>query len=258
MVRLLTLLFLLFAIGASAQEDRYIKEGNVLFMQKKYAEAEVAYKNALIENPNSAEAFFNLGTIYLKQDSTSKAIEFLQKASNLSQDAKIKGMAYHNIGNAYMHKKEYQQAIDAYQNSLAQSPNDEDTKFNLAMASGFSKNEQQRKDPEKQRPKDNNPDPNQKNDANSSGGSNQLPDNANTQQSNKGGKEGQFGDNLNGDLSKSDEEINKNIKPKEGQMSKEQAKRLLETLQNEEKRVQKKVLSEKNGRQQRRVIDKDW
>jgi Ca-activated chloride channel homolog len=42
--------------------------------------------------------------------------------------------AWHNIGNCYLQKKEYQQAVDAYKKALKYDPKDEETRYNLAYA----------------------------------------------------------------------------------------------------------------------------
>ena len=42
--------------------------------------------------------------------------------------------AWHNIGNCYLQKKEYQQAVDAYKKALKLDPKDEETRYNLAYA----------------------------------------------------------------------------------------------------------------------------
>ncbi|MGZ3900826.1 MAG: tetratricopeptide repeat protein, partial [Bacteroidia bacterium] len=42
--------------------------------------------------------------------------------------------AWHNIGNCYLQKKDFQQAIDAYKKSLKFNPKDEETRYNLAYA----------------------------------------------------------------------------------------------------------------------------
>ena len=52
---------------STKKERNYIREGNELFKEKRYAEAEAAFKKALQENGNSPIAKFNLATTYLKQ-----------------------------------------------------------------------------------------------------------------------------------------------------------------------------------------------
>src|SRR6185436_3040578 len=42
--------------------------------------------------------------------------------------------AWHNIGNCYLQKKEYQQAVDAYKKSMKYDPKDEETRYNMAYA----------------------------------------------------------------------------------------------------------------------------
>ena len=57
---------LLFAQKQSAEElnraaREHVREGNKLYNQLKFSEAEIAYKKALSKNPNYPKASYNLG-----------------------------------------------------------------------------------------------------------------------------------------------------------------------------------------------------
>jgi len=59
-----------------------------------------------------------------------------------------------------MQQKNYEKAIEAYKESLRNNPNDEQTRYNLALAQQKNKNEQKnspKKDKNKQEPKQNPP-----------------------------------------------------------------------------------------------------
>lgn len=151
---------MLLAVGLTyAQKDAsYIYDGNNLYHTGKIPEATAKYARALELNPNNKKANFNLAaSLYknalmvrsgaltmpegtkMKPDSLAGLI-FDQAAQNFAvvansvSDKDTLHMAWHNIGNCYLQKKEYQQAVDAYKKSLKFNPKDEETRYNLAYA----------------------------------------------------------------------------------------------------------------------------
>ena len=152
--------FMVIATGlCSAQKDaEYIYDGNNLYNSGKVPESSAKYARALELNPNNKKANFNLGTSLYKnalmvksgaltmpQSSTMKpdslaGLIFDQAAQNFAvvansvSDKDTLHMAWHNIGNCYLQKKEYQQAVDAYKKALKYDPKDEETRYNLAYA----------------------------------------------------------------------------------------------------------------------------
>jgi Ca-activated chloride channel family protein len=94
---------------ATAQEERSLtREGNKLFNKQKYADAEAAYKKALEKKNNFPEAIFNLGDAVYKQERYDDAIAQYELAAKTLTDPKLKGQAYHNIGNSQLEKKEWE------------------------------------------------------------------------------------------------------------------------------------------------------
>ena len=51
-----------------------VREGNELYNQLKFEEAEIAYKKALDKNPNYAKASYNLGNTIYQQNKNKEAI----------------------------------------------------------------------------------------------------------------------------------------------------------------------------------------
>ena len=153
-----TLLLLnLVALVMSAQKDaQSIYEGNDMYHSGKILESSSKYTRALELNPNNKKANFNLGNSLYKNaqavksgnlgmppnskmtpDSLSKLI-FDKAAQNFAvvansvSDKDTLHQAWHNIGNCYLQKKEYQEAVNAYKKSLKYDPKDEETRYNLA------------------------------------------------------------------------------------------------------------------------------
>lgn len=157
---LICILFLLIGFNRiSAQEDaKTLYDGNNFYHSGKLPEASAKYSRALELNPNNKKANFNLGNALYKTamavkqggitdptnpgvtpDSLSKMI-FDKAAQNFAvvansvSDKDTLHRAWHNIGNCYLQKKEYQQAADAYKKALKFDPKDEETRYNLAYA----------------------------------------------------------------------------------------------------------------------------
>lgn len=122
-------------------ERNLIREGNSLFADENYADAEIAYSKALQANPASAPAAYNMGLAIAKQaaegDTTGlaqRADSLFNHAAQLTHDKKLKSMAYYNMGNLSYNAQQYERAIQAYQNALRNVPTDDDARYNLRMA----------------------------------------------------------------------------------------------------------------------------
>src|SRR5690606_11598804 len=60
-------------------------------------------------------------------------LRFKQAATTATEKSE-KHKAFHNLGNTYMNEKKYTEAVDAYKNALRNNPNDDETRYNLALA----------------------------------------------------------------------------------------------------------------------------
>lgn len=172
MRRLLILLVsFVVALGANAQSDRqHIRNGNRPYHEQKFEQAEVEYRKALGKNSANPQAHYNLGCALMAQQKDSAAIKQYETAGKMEKTPKRRAMVYHNIGVVCQQHQLYQQAIAAYEESLRNNPNDNETRYNLALCKRLLKNNPQNnqkknnKDKDKKNNKDqNNKDQNQKN-----------------------------------------------------------------------------------------------
>lgn len=115
-------------------ERKYIREGNELYQNGKYAEAAAKYAEALKIKKDYLAAYLNQGNALYQQDSLDLAAQQFELAANLSTDKDLKAKAYHNLGNTYLKSGKYEESIEAYKNALRNNPNDADTRYNLAYA----------------------------------------------------------------------------------------------------------------------------
>jgi len=220
----------LIAATANAQSERkLVREGNQLYQDKKYGDAEVNYKKSLDVNKDSKTAQFNLGDAYYKQgkfDEASRQFEILSSDSKLDKEQKAK--AYHNLGNSYLQSKKFEQSVGAYKNALKLNPNDNDTRYNLAYAQSMIQQQQQ------QQQKDQNQDKKDKNE--------EKKDQQQQQQKDK-------------EQQQKEEQKDEQKQAKRDKISKEDAEKILQALNNDEKNTQKK-LTKKDAT--KILIDKNW
>lgn len=228
------------AISYGQEDKKFIKEGNTLFENKKYKEAGQQYQQALKKDKESYKATFNLGDAYYKQEKYEEAAQQFQSLTHRATGKDTLAKAYHNLGNALLKSKKYEESATAYKNALKNNPSDEDTRYNLAYVQQLLKQQQQQnKDKDK---KDNKKDKDKKdkNDKNK--------DKDDKKDENKKDKE----DQQKKDQQKKDKKEGK----QSDKISKEDAQRLLDALQNDEKNVQDKLKKGKQGIKMQ--IEKDW
>jgi len=136
------MVLLMLTLGVSAQVDRsLVRNGNHAYRNKQWKVAETAYRKALAANSNNSQAAYNLGCalMQLKQDSAALA-SFL--ASGKMETNKIRAAkSFHNIGVIFQAHQDYAKAIDAYKMALRKNPDDNQTRYNLALCQKLLKNQ---------------------------------------------------------------------------------------------------------------------
>ena len=227
---LLIALAVLLPVISSAQpgERKLIRDGNKFYQAKKFSDAEVEYKKSLEKNRNSVPGNYNLGNAYYKQGKYDEASQQYQSAiSNQEIGEKQKANAFHNYGNAMLEAKKYPESIEAYKNALKIDPKDNDTRYNLAYAQSMLQQQQQQ----------------------------QQQQNKNDKDKNKQQKDQQKKEQQSKEQQKQDKEQQKQAQQDKKKISKEDAEKILQALNNDEKNAQKK-LQKKDGT--RIQIEKEW
>ena len=207
-----------------------LRDGNELYKKERYVDASVSYRKALEKNATYKKASYNLGNAFYQQKNYKGAVPQYELTTKTSKDIYTNAEAFHNIGNAMLEQKQYQQAVDAFKNSLRNNSKDDETRYNLAVAQKLLKKEKDKKK-------------NKKDDKDKKDGDD------------KKDKKDPKKDDGKKDPKKQDKDKKK--KPKQGKMSPQQIKQLLESLNNEEKKTQKKMNAKKaKGKKVKR--EKDW
>lgn len=275
--------FLLGTLSVAAQQDaevaskvakKYMQDAEEALAENDMASAEAYYRKAIAKDPANAEARYNLGNLYYNKEITTEAVERHGQAATVAETKPLKHDSFHNRGNALMKQKKYQEAVEAYKNSLRNNPKDEETRYNLALAKkmmeeeekkggGGDKDQQDENKDEKQDQKDQQGDEGDK-EKNEDG---KPQDNKGGDKENEDKKEGEDKKDdegkpkdqekqEQGDKQKQEQE-QKQPQPRPGQLSPQQVKNLLEAMGNEEKKVQEKINAEK-AKGVKTKTEKDW
>lgn len=131
------LVFALMVLGLAkvgAQNDRnFIRQGNRAYHKQKWAAAETQYRKAISKNQKNAQAVYNLGCALMMQQKDSMAMIQFENASKLETNKMRRARSYHNMGVVMQQHQQYAQAIGCYENALRCNPQDNATRYNLAL-----------------------------------------------------------------------------------------------------------------------------
>ena len=223
-------------------ERNTIRNGNGLFNDKKYTEAEIEYRKALEANPSSEIATYNLGAALYKQQKWNDSRNEYRKIVQASSDSLRAAHAWHNLGNISFQEKNYAQSIEEYKNALRRNPKDDETRYNLRLAQLLLKQQQEQQNQDKNDDKD------------------QQDKNKDQQKDQKQDQQEQNNNQNNQDKNKDQQEQNKpqQQQPQQSQMSKENAQQILDAIQQDERDTQEKVQKALMQQQKRKKTDKEW
>lgn len=228
--------------------NRYYREGNI-------SKAEIYYRKAL-EKKKTMEAYYNLGNALIMQSQDSTAFEMYKKALDFNTgNMTKKSHIYHNMGNimysnacAKMRSDSqgasqmFGQAAELYKSALRCNPNDDETRYNLAKALFQLKKN-----------KDNSG-------GGGGGGNDDQKDKQNQQnkdkqdQQNQQNKQDQSQDNK--DKKEEQQQNQRKQQQDQNKMSDEAAEQLLNSAQQDEQGVQRKL--QRDNQSRRRQLEKDW
>ena len=233
---IVTVAFLLAgATNAAAQTDRnLIRQGNRAFKTQKWAAAETQYRKAISKNQKNPQAIYNLGCALLMQQKDSLAMVQFGNAAQLEPNLFRRSKSYHNMGVVMQNHRKYAQAIEYYKMALRCNPQDNETRYNLALCKKLLKNNPQNQ---------NNKDKNNKNNKDK-----------NNKDKNKNDK-----NKDNKDKNK-DKNKNKNSNPNQqnqDKMSRDNAEQLLNAAIQQEQATKRK-LQKAMSQPRRKAYDKNW
>ena len=238
---ILLLLLIVNSALAFAQNDRtFIRQGNKLYRTQKWAQAETQYRKAISKNAKNTRALYNLGCALMMQQKDSMAMVQYQHAAQEETNVQRRSKSYHNIGVIMQNHREYAKAIECYKMALRCNPQDNETRYNLALCKKLLKNQPQKNN------KDNKNNKN-KNDKNKNKDQNNKDKDKNNEQDKNNKK--------NNDKDKNKQ--NQNDERNQDKMSKDNAEQLLNAAIQQEKATKQKM-QKAMSQPKSRSYEKNW
>lgn len=218
-------LLLVSTVAALAQNDRtFIRQGNRQYRARKWTAAEVQYRKAIARNANNPQAVYNLGCALMMQQKDSLAMQQFAKSADMQTTNKIRrAKSFHNMGVIMQNHQEFAKAIECYKMALRNNPQDNETRYNLALCKHQLKN--------------------QKNQQN--------------QNKNKSGNDKNNKDKNKQNKNKNKDKNNQSQKPEQDKMSRDNAEQLLNAAVQQEKATKQKM-QKAMSQPRRRQYDKNW
>ena len=99
----------------------YMGMGNALLRLGKSAEAGAAFRSAALDenNPSPTKALLNLGVCFMALGRPADAVTSYESALQFEMTDKVRNQLYANLGQAYVANREYQKAVSAFEQALA-------------------------------------------------------------------------------------------------------------------------------------------
>ena len=229
------ILSFLMCITSFAQNKKsFLRDGNKLYTDSSYNEAEMQYRKSLEKDQDYFNASFNLADAVYKQERYEESSALFDALKDNAPTETELAKVYHNLGNSLVKEQKLEEAIAAYKSALRINPNDKDTRHNLAIT--HQQKQQQQEQENKEEDKENKDE--QKEDK-------EEEKENKEQEQNQENKEQQ------------EEKQEKKPEEKKEEMSKETAEKMLEAIQQQEKELQEE-LQKKKVKGKRVKVLKDW
>ena len=246
--------------NTTRRERNFIVDGNKLYRQERYADAEVAYRKALEIDAMNEIAQFNLAAALLRQgtatgENEKQASQILGKLATDAEDMSIAERAYYNLGNISFNGQDYAKSIEMYKNALRRNPDNDKARENLRLAQKRLE-EQQNQDQNQDQNKDQNQDQNK--DQNQDQNKDQNKDQNQNQDQNKDQNQDQNQDQQQQQQQPQDQQ--QQPQQRQSGISKENAEKILKAMENEENATRQRVNAERNksGAPSRRQVTNPW
>lgn len=140
---LATLFFILSAAGQSVstgendsspdKRGASLRQANEAYEAGDYGRAERMYRELLRQNPDNAQALFNLGNALVRQNKTEEATEAYRQYLIRADDPEQQAPGHYNLGYLHGQTGENEHAMENFRQSLQRNPHDEDAKFNYEL-----------------------------------------------------------------------------------------------------------------------------
>jgi Ca-activated chloride channel family protein len=228
-------------------ERKYIRQGNKQYKEEVFDESEILYRKALEKEQQSYSGEFNLGDAMYKQEKFEDATRSFHKLAENQTDPIKLGELYHNMGNSFLKANQLEASIEAYKQALRNNPADDETRHNLAYAQQMlqQQQDQQKQDQDQDQNKQDQDQDQNKQDQDQ----NKQDQDQNQDQQDQDQNQDQQDQDQNQDQQQQQQQ--------QPQISREDAQRMLQALQQDEQDLQEKLKKQKAQATKVKVL-KDW
>jgi len=234
-IALVFVLALISFVSVAQSTKKLVRQGNNQYEEGNFSEAEVQYRKALTDNPNYYKGKFNLGDAMYEQENYEESGKIFNELAERQLEPEQKSGVYYNMGNSLMSEQKYQEAIEAYKNSLRLNPDDIEAKYNLEYARKKLQDQQQQQQNQDQ-------DKDQDKDKQDQQEQDQNKDDQQKDQDNK----------------EQDDQQKQQQQPQPQQISKEDAQKMLDALKNDEKNTLQELQKQKAKAVKGKKSEIDW
>jgi tetratricopeptide (TPR) repeat protein len=230
-----TVLLAAISLPIGGTPHRKAEEGNRLYDEKAYEEALRAYTEGQVAAPEAPEFHYDIGNVLYRQGKFDAAGEAFNRAL-LSAPPSLAPLASYNLGNALFRQERYEDAVKAFRRTLEVLPDDGDAKQNLELALRAIEQQKQSREQQQQQ---------------------QRQDNQQQQQQKQQEQQQQQGQQPEPSGGENERSPGSQSGSREGKMTPEQAKRLLDTIQEQEKQDLRRK-AQRQVQQEEDAPEKDW
>ena len=220
--------------GMGQSAHKLLLEGDQLYKKEQFNQAEEKYRKAKAKD-KTGKASYNLGTSLTELERYEEAANQFSNAAELSEDPTIKSKALYNLGNTHFRNEKYKESVDAYKRALSFDQTDQQTKENLMMAKQMLRVQEQQQQQQQQQ---------------------ENQENEEEQDQEQQEEQQDQPQDQSQDENQEDKEQPQDAKEAEKKdLDKEDARKLLEIIENEEQKVQEKLRKMKGNSKKPK---KDW
>ncbi|MGH1338496.1 MAG: tetratricopeptide repeat protein [Aureispira sp.] len=246
-------------------EHSALLEGSQAYQGGNFQTAISHFQQAVDKNEESLKGHYNLGNSFYKDKQYEAAVSHFQRASEQASNNQQKAQALYNLGNSYLaqaqaqeapnkdSKTQLESAIEAYKSALRNNPKDFEAKNNLATAYKLLR-QQQPPQKEQQDQKKQQSDQDQQQDQEDKEQDSSDKKNQKKQQGDQQDQQNPQEAPKEQPIDNTNEQKPSAASPKE--MSKAEAKRLLQVVAEDDKDVQERLMQRQQ--QPPRKGDKTW
>ncbi|MGB1656071.1 MAG: tetratricopeptide repeat protein [Longimicrobiales bacterium] len=240
----------LFALGlvaapveGQAGRER-VREGNRLYQEGRFAEAHQKYLEAMAEAPESPIIPFNDGNALYQDADYQRAMEAYQRAIETS-DPRLASSAWYNLGNALYRQQQLEESLEAFKQALRLNPQDGDAKHNLERVLEQMQEQQQQQQQQGDDPEDEDEDE-EEDDQDQQNPQDQDQD---QDQQNRDPSDGEQNEDEQPESPPQGQEPPEGEQPpQQGDMTPEEAERLLDAIEEDPEDVNRKRISARGRR----------